>query len=70
MLNPLVMLLPTALATNEIVPSNLRALGMLPLLIFLPALGIEWLTAKAATPIQNLQIQIQSVLCSSSCRRS
>ncbi len=54
LLNPLVMLLPTALATNEIVPSNLRALGMLPLLMFLPALGIEWLTAKAAPPNRNL----------------
>lgn len=39
LLNPFIMLLPTALATNEIVPSNLRAIGLLPLLIYLPALG-------------------------------
>ncbi len=39
LLNPLIMLLPTALATNEILPSNLRALGLLPLIIYLPALS-------------------------------
>ena len=37
---PLVMLLPTALAVNEIVPSNLRAIGLIPFLFYLPALGL------------------------------
>lgn len=36
---PLVMLLPTALATNELVPSNLRAIGLIPFIFFLPAIG-------------------------------
>ena len=34
-----VMLLPTALAVNEITPSNLRAIGLLPLIFILPARG-------------------------------
>lgn len=46
-LAPLIMLLPTALAVNEIVPSNLRAIGMLPFVMALPALGavtlLDWL---------------------------
>ncbi len=37
---PLVMLLPTALATGEIVPSNLRAIGLIPFIFFLPAIGV------------------------------
>ncbi len=37
---PLIMILPTALATNEIVPSNLRAIGMIPFIFFLPAIGV------------------------------
>ncbi len=37
---PLVMLLPTALATGEIVPSNLRAIGLIPFIFYLPALGV------------------------------
>lgn len=37
---PLIMLLPTALAVNEIVPSNLRAMGMIPFVFFLPAIGL------------------------------
>ena len=35
----LIMLLPTALAVNEITPSNLRAIGMMPLVFVFPALG-------------------------------
>lgn len=38
-----VMLLPTALAVNEITPSNLRAIGMMPLVFVFPALGAWWL---------------------------
>ncbi|MCA9868448.1 MAG: glycosyltransferase family 39 protein [Anaerolineae bacterium] len=37
---PLVMLLPTALAVNEIVPSNLRALGLIPFVFYLPPIGL------------------------------
>jgi hypothetical protein len=34
------MLLPTALAVNEIVPSNLRAIGVIPFVFYLPAIGL------------------------------
>ncbi len=37
---PLIMVLPTALAVNEIVPSNLRALGLIPFIFYLPAIGL------------------------------
>jgi 4-amino-4-deoxy-L-arabinose transferase-like glycosyltransferase len=40
LLAPLLMLLPTALAVGEIVPSNLRAIGLIPFIFFLPALGL------------------------------
>jgi 4-amino-4-deoxy-L-arabinose transferase-like glycosyltransferase len=36
LLAPFVMLLPTALAVNEIVPSNLRAIGLIPFVFYLP----------------------------------
>ncbi len=39
-LAPFVMLLPTALAVNEIVPSNLRAVGLIPFVFYLPAVGL------------------------------
>ena len=37
---PLVMILPTALATNELIPSNLRAIGLIPFIFYLPAIGV------------------------------
>jgi 4-amino-4-deoxy-L-arabinose transferase-like glycosyltransferase len=40
LLAPLVMILPTALAVSEIVPSNLRALGLIPFIFFLPPIGL------------------------------
>lgn len=40
-----VMLLPSALATAEITPSNLRAVGLLPFAYALPALGLSTLRA-------------------------
>lgn len=40
LLVPFLMLLPTALATGEIVPSNLRVIGLIPFIFFLPALGL------------------------------
>ncbi len=42
----LIMLLPTALAVNEITPSNLRAIGMMPLVFVVPALGAWWLILR------------------------
>jgi 4-amino-4-deoxy-L-arabinose transferase-like glycosyltransferase len=56
---PPLMILPTALATNEIVPSNLRAIGLVPFLFYLPPIGLlallEGITAYLprlrATPI-------------------
>jgi hypothetical protein len=42
----LVMLLPTALAVNEITPSNLRAIGLMPLVFVFPALGTWWVIQK------------------------
>ncbi|MGH2593959.1 MAG: hypothetical protein ACRDGG_10645, partial [Anaerolineae bacterium] len=41
----LIMLLPTALAVNEITPSNLRAMGMMPMVFMFPALG-AWMIIK------------------------
>jgi 4-amino-4-deoxy-L-arabinose transferase-like glycosyltransferase len=38
----MIMLLPTALAVNEITPSNLRAIGLMPLVFVFPALGAWW----------------------------
>ena len=38
---PLVMILPTALATGEIIPSNLRAIGLIPFIFYLPAIGFD-----------------------------
>lgn len=38
---PPFMLLPTALAADDIVPSNLRAIGLLPFILFLPALALD-----------------------------
>lgn len=39
-LAPIIMVLPTALATNEIVPSNIRAFGLIPFIFYLPAIGL------------------------------
>ncbi|HSD83956.1 MAG TPA: glycosyltransferase family 39 protein, partial [Anaerolineae bacterium] len=44
----LIMLLPTALAVNEITPSNLRAIGLMPLVFVLPALGVWWMIKRDA----------------------
>ncbi len=42
---PLIMILPTALAINELVPSNLRAIGLIPFIYYLPAIGFVILFA-------------------------
>lgn len=49
-MNPFVMILPTALATGEIVPSNLRAVGLMPLIFFLPAIGLVNLFKESDSP--------------------
>jgi hypothetical protein len=43
-----VMLLPSALATNEITPSNLRVVGLLPFVYVFPALGLWALVDRLA----------------------
>lgn len=44
-----IMLLPTALAVNEITPSNLRAIGLMPMVFVFPALGAWWLVKRIGT---------------------
>ena len=41
-----VMLLPSALATGEVTPSNLRAVGLLPFVYLFPALGLAELRSR------------------------
>jgi 4-amino-4-deoxy-L-arabinose transferase-like glycosyltransferase len=41
-----IMILPTALTLSDIVPSHLRAAGLLPLLYLLPALALSWLSER------------------------
>jgi 4-amino-4-deoxy-L-arabinose transferase-like glycosyltransferase len=53
LLTPFIMILPTALATNEILPSNLRAIGMLPFLFYLPAIGLETMLQEMAKRYQR-----------------
>lgn len=48
---PIFMLLPTALASEEIIPSNLRAVGLLPFIFYLPAIGIIALMDLLEQPI-------------------
>lgn len=48
---PLIMLLPTALAVDEIVPSNLRAIGVMPFIFVLPAVALRELVA--ALPLRR-----------------
>ncbi len=49
---PFIMLLPTALATGEIVPSNLRAIGLMPFIFLLPAVGLLALVTDLVTRFQ------------------
>ena len=41
-----IMLLPSALATGEITPSNLRTAGLLPFIYIFPALGLEAVASR------------------------
>lgn len=49
----MIMLLPTALAVNEITPSNLRAIGLMPAVFVFPALGAWWLSKSVWTRIRT-----------------
>jgi hypothetical protein len=64
LLAPLVMLLPTALAINEIVPSNLRAIGLIPFIFFLPPIGFITLLrdVERRMPRFNLTYAVQVIL--------
>jgi hypothetical protein len=42
----LTFLIPTAISVHDIFPSNVRSMGLLPLLAIFPALGIVWLLQK------------------------
>ena len=48
LLVPFIMILPSALAVGEIVPSNLRAVGLIPFIFYLPALGLVTLVEQIA----------------------
>ncbi len=54
LLIPFFMLLPTALAVGEIVPSNLRAIGLAPFLYFLPAVGFFQLVTWIQRLVERL----------------
>ncbi|MCB8923253.1 MAG: glycosyltransferase family 39 protein [Ardenticatenaceae bacterium] len=61
LLSPLLMLLPTALATNEIVPSNLRAIGLIPLLFYLPGLGLQHLLQSLEGWLQSRMVALTTL---------
>lgn len=56
LLAPLIMILPTALAVNEIVPSNLRAMGLIPFIFFLPPIGLVTLLRDVERRIPRLPL--------------
>jgi 4-amino-4-deoxy-L-arabinose transferase-like glycosyltransferase len=51
---PLLMILPTALAVGEILPSNLRAIGLLPFIYFLPSMGLVITLQALYPPLQRV----------------
>ena len=55
---PLIMILPTALATNELVPSNLRAIGLIPFIFYLPSIGFVILFADLEKRFGFLPLQV------------
>lgn len=50
---PFTMILPTALALNEILPSNLRAIGLIPFVFYLPAVGLVSLLEHLANSLRQ-----------------
>lgn len=61
LLAPFIMLLPTALAVNEIVPSNLRALGLIPFVFYLPGAGLMVFVGDLGRQFKRIQLT-QAVL--------
>ena len=60
---PFIMILPTALASNEITPSNLRAIGLIPFIFYLPAFAIvtllnQWKKLTRYAPIIAITLLI------------
>jgi 4-amino-4-deoxy-L-arabinose transferase-like glycosyltransferase len=62
MVVPFLMILPTALASGEIVPSNLRAIGLLPFVFFLPALGLLLLLEQIAVLLRRPLLPVGQLL--------
>jgi len=58
LLNPFIMILASSLAVNEIVPSNLRAIGLMPLIYFLPAVGLVFLLEQLAGLLRRPDLTI------------
>lgn len=56
LLAPFVMLLPTALAVNEIVPSNLRAIGLIPFVFYLPGAGLMVFVGDLGRQFKRIQL--------------
>ena len=61
LLAPFIMLLPTALAVNEIVPSNLRAIGLIPFVFYLPGVGLMLFISDLGKQYKRIQLT-QTVL--------
>ncbi len=61
-----VMLLPSALATGEITPSNLRAVGLLPFVYVFPALALfelgSWISDRLSHPWRWIGVAILCLL--------
>jgi hypothetical protein len=59
------MLLPSALATGDITPSNLRAAGLLPFVYLFPALGLSTLARSISriVPHRHLSFDIFHLMC-------
>ncbi len=61
LLAPFIMLLPTTLAVNEIVPSNLRAIGLIPFVFYLPGAGLMLFVSDLGNQFKRIQLT-QTVL--------
>lgn len=62
LLVPFIMILPTALAVGEIIPSNLRAVGLIPFIFYLPALGLVTLVEQIAGLFRRPGEQVSAFL--------
>jgi hypothetical protein len=60
-----VMLLPSALATSEITPSNLRTVGLLPFIYVFPALGLSTIISlvRRFSPVKRLACDVWYLMC-------